>query len=347
MKNAEIPSSLKHITDEAPGYNRIKRAGKFIYRDANGKQITNESTLKRIEDLVIPPMWEEVWICKKANGYLLATGRDAKGRKQYLYHRVWNDFVNAEKFSELLGFAKSLPTIRAQVNRDLRKRTWAKEKVTALAIRVMDELYLRIGNKRYREENETYGLTTLRKKHLKENAKGLTIKYKAKSGKLRKVSVDHPTLSKNLKACAELPVYEIFRYHQGNKYYPIESHDINDYLCKVSGKNITAKNFRTWGGTVLSVKLAPFARDILKENPRKKFETTLVRLVANELNNTVSICRKYYIHPQVLKAVLKTDTQKMRIPVSSKSAEWYRPEELAVMKILRQEARKASVGASE
>ncbi|QGY47693.1 DNA topoisomerase IB [Maribellus comscasis] len=342
MKNINIPSSLVHVTDTEAGYKRLLKNGeKFIYQDEKGKRIRDKATLERIEKLVIPPMWEDVWICKKHNGHLQATGRDVKGRKQYLYHAVWNEHINLEKFNGLLDFAQSLPKIRAKINRNLRKRAWVKEKVVALAIKVMDELYLRIGNKRYMKENDTYGLTTLRKKHLKETSEGLTIKYMAKSGKLRKISVNHPTLKKHLKACAELPGYEIFRYQEGEKYYPVESQDINEYLREISGKDITAKSFRTWGGTVLTVELAPIARKIVEENPRKKFETTLVSMVADELNNTVSVCRKYYIHPVILKAVVNGDTERIKVSSSSKSAKWYRPEELVVLKILKTERNKS------
>jgi DNA topoisomerase-1 len=340
MKDIKVPSSLVHVTDAEPGYKRLRLRGKFIYQDGKGKRIKDKKILERIENLVIPPVWDDVWICKKNNGHLQATGRDAKGRKQYLYHTVWNEYINIEKFSSLLDLAESLPKIRTKINRNLRKRTWVKEKVVALAIKVMDELYLRIGNKRYMKENGTYGLTTLRKKHLKENAEGLTIKYKAKSGKLRKISVNHPTLTKHLKACAELPGYEIFRYREGEKYYPVESQDINEYLRETSGKDITAKSFRTWGGTVLTVELAPLARKIVEENPRKKFETTLVRMVADELNNTVSVCRKYYIHPVILKAVLNGDAGKVKVSSSAKSAKWYTTEELVVLKILKTERNK-------
>ena len=335
MKKIGIPSDLVHVSDTDSGYAREKRGKKFIYMDKGGKKITDKKVLERIENLVIPPAWKDVWICKKPKGHLQATGRDAKGRKQYLYHPDWNEYINTEKFNSLIDFAKCLPKIRKQVNNHLRKHRWEKDKVIALAVKVMDELYLRVGNKHYMKENDTYGLTTLRKKHLKESSKGLVIKYKAKSGKLRKVTVNHPTLRKHLKACSSLPGYEVFRYQEENKYHPIESDDINAYLQKVSEKEITAKYFRTWAGTVLTVKMAPFARKICEENRRKKLETTLVGLVAKELNNTVSVCRKYYIHPKVLQTVLQTETEKLKVNSSSKSAKWYRTEELIALKILR------------
>ncbi len=338
MQDTNIPSSLLYICQNTAGYIRVKNGKGFYYQNENGKRITDKKILQRINDLVIPPAWENVWICKKRNGHLQATGRDEKGRKQYLYHPKWSEHFNSEKFNSLLYFGKNLPKIRKRVNADLRKHKWVKNKVIALAIKVMDELFLRVGNKRYMKENDTYGLTTLRKKHLKEDSTGLTIKYKAKSGKLRLINVNHPTLIKLLKKCSELPGYEIFRYAEGGKFHPLESQDINEYLREITGHDITAKSFRTWGGTVLAVKMEPLARKICEENPRRKFETTLLKLVAKELNNTVAVCRKYYVHPEVLKVIVNREIQNPFLSSGKKASKWYRPEELVVMKILKNTA---------
>jgi DNA topoisomerase-1 len=337
MKNNQVPPSLVHVNDCAPGYRRIKKRDKFIYLDDQGKTVTNPKTVARIESLVIPPMWEDVWICKKLQGHLQATGRDAKGRKQYIYHPLWNEYFSQLKYNGLKPFAQSLPQIRHQLQKDLRRRKWDKEKVVALAVKLMDEYYLRIGNKFYKEENDTYGLSTLRKKHLKVDKKHLHLRYKAKSGKLRKVTVGHPTLKRLLKQCSELPGYELFRYQSEGKFVPIDSKDINDYLRKTSSFNITAKNFRTWGGTVLAVRLEPKARQAVEEKPRKKLETTLLRLVANELNNTVAVCRDYYIHPKVLEAAINGTLKNFLLLENVPGAEWYSTEELVVLNILKDE----------
>jgi DNA topoisomerase-1 len=336
MKNNQVPPSLVHVNDCAPGYRRIKKRDKFIYLDDQGKAVTSPKTVARIESLVIPPMWEDVWICKKLQGHLQATGRDAKGRKQYIYHPLWNEYFSELKYTGLVGFAQSLPIIRQQLKKDLLRRKWGKEKVAALAIKLMDTYYLRVGNKFYEEENGTYGISTLRKKHLKEEKRHLLLKYKAKSGKLRKISVGHPTLKKLLKQCSELPGYELFRYQTGGKYVPIDSKDINDYLRVVSGMDITAKNFRTWGGTVLTVKLEPQARQIIAEKPRRKMETTLLRLVANELNNTVAVCRDYYIHPKVMEAAIRGELANVQPLKNIPGAEWFSQDELKVLAILKE-----------
>jgi DNA topoisomerase-1 len=336
MTANDLPPSLHYTNDSQPGYHRKTIGKKIVYTDDNGKELKSKKILKRLNDLVIPPQWQNVWICKDANGHIQATGRDAKGRKQYIYNPVWKEHIAEYKYSNLLNFGKSLPKIRQQVEKDLRKRTWTKEKVVALAIRFMDELFMRVGNKKYLQENGTYGLTTLRKKHIKESKNGLTIKYKAKSGKFRELNVEHPVLTRLLKQCSELPGYEVFRYVSDNKTVPIDSQDINNYLRNVTSQNITAKNFRTWGGTVMAMKLAAQANEICCQNPRRNPETTLVRLVADELNNTVSVCRKYYIHPTILKNLTTAKPLNGFKSVNRKStSKWFSAEEKSVIKILK------------
>lgn len=330
-----LPPPLHYTNDTRPGYYRKTVGEKIIYLNSDGAEVKSEKILNRINNLTIPPQWKKVWISKDKQGHLQAVGRDAKGRKQYIYHPLWKKYIEKYKYRYLLIFAKKLPKIRSHVEKDLRKRKWTREKVVALAIRLMDELLMRVGNVKYQKENGTYGLTTLRKKHLQESVKGLTIKYKAKSEKYRKLNVEHPILRKLLKQCSELPGYEVFRYASDGKYIPINSQDINLYLKNLTQEGITAKSFRTWGGTVLTLKLLPKAIDICSENPRKKLETTLVRLVANELNNTVSVCRKYYIHPEVLKfATESRSTEIQKKLKKKKDRKWLSAEEKMVIEIL-------------
>lgn len=312
IEKVQIPGSLVYVNDSMEGYYRRGESPVFTYTDKDGNEITDEKVLERISGLVIPPDWRNVWICKKILGHIQATGRDSKGRKQYIYHKRWGEHLSRQKYESLKEFGENLPLIRQQVNSDLRRRTWNKRKISALAIKLMEESYVRVGNKMYQKMNGTFGLTTLRRKHLKEDDKSLILQFKAKSGKEMKVRISHPTLRKQLKLCSELPGHELFRYYEDNRYWPLTSSDINEYLREVSGKDITSKDFRTWGGTVLTVKFEPVARQIISENPRKKFETTLVQLVAKELNNTVSVCRRYYIHPRVLKVVVNGQTDKYR-----------------------------------
>lgn len=333
MEN-KFPPSLVYVNDEKPGYAREGKKGNFRYVHKNGKKVTNQNILKRINNLSIPPDWSSVWISKNSKGYIQAVGRDSKGRKQYIYHEKWNEYVNFQKYDNLKVFGKKLQEIRKQLLEDLQLDAWNRKKVIALAVKLMDEFHIRIGNKYYKETNGTFGLTTLRRKHLEEEKKYLLLKYKAKNGKLRKIKVDHPTLKELLKQCSELPGHELFRYKSEGKYIPVNSQDINNYLREITGTEITAKDFRTWGGTVLTVKFLSRAKKICDENPRKKLETTLVQLVAKKLNNTVSIARKYYIHPKVLKTAIGKDIASFAALKNQSNSKWYNPEEIIVLNIL-------------
>lgn len=335
VKNRILPPYLVYVSDHTPGYRRIREGEEFNYLDQAGKVINKEKTLSRIRALGIPPMWENVWICPKDYGHIQATGRDAKGRKQYIYHSGWNEFISEQKYDSLLTFALALPRMREQMNKALRTRKWSKEKVTALAVSLMDVAYLRVGNTQYRKLNGTYGLTTLRRKHLKESRDGLVLKYMAKSGKLRKITIRDPRLKRLLRECSELPGYELFRYQNDDGFHPLTSQDINQYLLEISGGPFTAKTFRTWGGTVLAVRLEPKARAILQQYPRRKEDTILIRLVAEELNNTIAVCRKYYIHPFVLECVLNGSWENFP-PVAGECSEWYNPAERICLRILKQ-----------
>lgn len=334
--NGHLGAALIHVNDHMPGYTRHRDEESFLYFNERGKRVRDKRVLKRIRELVIPPMWEDVWICKLPEGHIQATGRDARGRKQYIYHPLWHARSNDLKYHRLLDFARALPSIRERVRSDLRLRSWGREKVLALAVALMDEMHLRVGNKLSETERETYGLTTLRRKHLQETGKGLIIKYKAKSGKLRKVTLAQPRLIRLVKECSELPGYEVFRYESDGRYIPINSQDVNQYLREIAEMDVTAKDFRTWGGTVLTVELEPAARQLCAVYPRKKLDTTLVRLVAEQLGNTVSVCRNYYIHPEVLNKAVTGGTTSLRLRAAARKAEWYSDNEWVVMHILRQ-----------
>lgn len=336
MTYSDLPSSLRYANDNMSGYHRETNGDALVYSDENRIEVKDQKTLKRINELVIPPMWQNVWICKYPKGYIQAVGRDAKGRKQYIYHQLWKEYISEVKYNKLVSFAKCLPQIRKQVQKDLQKRKWTKEKVVALAIRLMDNFFLRVGNKKYEKENGTYGLTTLRKKHLKEVKNGLIIKFKAKSGKFRELKVEHPILIRLLKQCSELPGYEVFRFQSGNKFVPIDSQDINDYLRTITSQNISAKNFRTWGGTVSTLKLAIKAQELCAQNPRRNLQTALIGLVASELNNTVAVCRKYYIHPVILENIVNNSSEQLQKSFKRKSnSKWLSTEETMVIQLLK------------
>ena len=302
-----LPRNLIYQDDTQPGYFRKKWGRGHTYLDNNVKLTTTE-TLDWLRTLRIPPDWDNVWISKNPNGHLLATGYDAKGRKQYYYHPLWSEYRNQAKFAKLKSFGMALPLLRKQTNKDIARKGWPKEKVLALTVQVLDEYGIRIGNEQYKKENRTFGLTTLRRKHLEFEQGTGRLEYKAKSGRYRKVSIKRGQLARLIKRCSELPGYEIFTYRgEDGKYHQVQSQDVNQYLQQIIGDEFTCKDFRTWYGTTIAVEKWEEAHQMVEENSRLKLETTLIKLVAKALGNTVSVCRKYYIHPKVLSAAINND----------------------------------------
>lgn len=295
------PKDIQYIPDDAPGYSRLVKEDRYVYMTAAGNPVKGQSDLKRINSMVIPPAWQNVWISTDPNGHLQATGYDEKGRKQYIYHSDWVAYRQRSKFARLNVFGNTLSRIRARLDEDLQQQGWPKSRVLALVVSLMDSHYLRIGNDYYKNHNQTFGLTTLRRKHLEEEGNQLKIGYKAKSGKYRNITLKNRSLIKLVLATSELPGYEVFRYlDDSGKSCKIDSHDVNEYLKEIGSENITAKDFRTWGGTVLAVNFYNQARQDVANNPRSKLETAIVRRVAKKLCNTMATCREYYIHPKVL-----------------------------------------------
>ena len=320
MQKTDVPKELIYVSSfDRDGFLRRKTNDGFEYLDNDGKPVLDRAILKRIEDLVIPPIWKDVWICKNAKGHVQAIGYDLKGRRQYIYHPKWSAYRQQNKFSKLPLFAEKLPLIREKVAIDLRRKGWPKERVLALTVKMLDEYYLRIGNLNYKRNNETYGLTTLRRKHLVDNGRTLSLTYKAKSGKYRKISISNPTLAKLIRETSDLPGYEVFRYlDEDGKSRTIDSSDVNEYIRHLSDSDFTAKVFRTWGGSRLSIDYWEAAKKDVEENPRRKIETALVQRVAKKLGNTVSICRDYYIHPKVLQVVAQPEFKLPRISKAKK-----------------------------
>lgn len=293
---------LSYVSDEAKGYRRKKHGRGHVYYDPEGNKIGKEQLEARLRGLVIPPMWADVWICKDEKGHIQATGYDESGRKQYIYHPDWVKYRNANKYHKLIEFGKKLPVIRRRVHEDLQQEEWTKEKVLALVLSVLDESYIRIGNKSYLEANNTYGLTTLRRKHLEVGEDGVIFRYRAKSGKEREVNIENEKVASLIKECNELPGYELFRYREKGSAYTIDSGDVNEYLQEIAGEEFSSKDFRTWGGTVIAVEVFEDAMQEVEENPRRNLLSTLVQHVAARLGNTPAVCRDYYIHPAILEA---------------------------------------------
>lgn len=292
--------ALLYLSDHLPGIVRERTPSGFRYRGPDGKILSDEGQLERIKKLVIPPMWEDVWISPHPHGYVQATGRDSKGRKQYIYHAAYRNQQQLSKFSNLFQFGSCLTAIRARLQQDIRRRRWDKYKMLAIVLELLDEHYLRIGNNCYHEENGTFGATTLRKKHLHMEKEGMVLQYKAKAGKLRKINLRSGQLARLVRKCSELPGYELFRYAENGKFHTLESADVNEYLREITGQDFTSKTFRTWGGTVMTLEKIPDALVELEQFPKRKFEAVLVKHVSQELGNTQSVCRNYYMHPQVL-----------------------------------------------
>lgn len=287
------------------GYFR-RRAGKgFIYLDEHKSKIKDTVIIERIKNLKIPPMWEEVSISTNENTHLQATGKDQKGRKQYLYHPQWMSYRNECKFRRMTEFGRALPIIRKQSLADMQLHGWPKKKVLGLVVQILNEAYIRIGNIYYKEENETYGLTTLRRKHLKIEGSKISFQYKAKSGKYRNIGIKNIRLRRLIKACSELPGHEIFRFldEEDKKWHSIDSHDVNEYLKSISGEQFSSKDFRTWGGSVTAIEKFEKAREQARATNKKTMIPTLIKMVAQKLGNTVAICRDYYIHPAILEAI--------------------------------------------
>lgn len=297
-----IPKHLVHVDDSRPGYTRKKWGRGFSYFDVNRERLKQKEALKRIHSLVIPPNWKNVWICVDSSGHLQCTGYDARARKQYLYHPDWTEYRQREKFSKVLSFGRVLPEIRKKVDADLALSSWPKQKVLALAVHLLDDYYLRIGNSAYVKKNETYGLTTLRRKHLNfRDESFLKLSYQAKSNKERNIAIRDKMLIRMIRETSELRGYEVFRYlDSDNQSCSIDSSDVNTYIHEIGGDAFTAKDFRTWAGTKLAVEFALSAFEEADNHPTRKRIPTLVKQVAKRLGNTQKVCRTYYIHPAIL-----------------------------------------------
>jgi len=298
---------LRYSNDKKPGYSRKIVNGKFIYLNTEGKQITDQDTIERINKLVIPPAYKNVWIAPYANGHIQAVGYDAKGRKQYRYHPLWVKMSQQEKFSHLLDFGRNLPKIRNKIKIDMEKPGLPREKILATIVWLLEKTLIRIGNEEYEEDNKSYGLTTLKNRHatIKTTDK-IVFQFKGKSGVYHNVSLKNKKIAKILRRCKEIPGQDLFQYFDENKQIQnIDSYDVNEYLREITNEDITAKDFRTWGGTILAAKAfskigVPQEENLIKENI-----SNIVKEVASFLRNKPATCRKYYIHPLIMTAYEK------------------------------------------
>jgi len=291
----------------APGYGRRRHGRGFMFLTPGGERLSEPRALAHCRALAIPPAWEEVWIGRETNGHILCTGLDARSRKQYLYHPLWNEWRDQRKFVGLVEFANRLHRVRDAVARDLKGGRVSRRRVVAAAVRLVDRGLVRVGNDAYARDNRTFGATTLRERHLEVNEEGeILLDFVGKSNQDRRVAFEDPALARSLRYCQELPGQRLFRYRaEDGRVRPVNSNDVNAYLRAASGlEDVSAKDFRTWGGTVAAWQHADAHRDAEPARP----DSAAVRHVAETLGNTVTVARKYYVHPELLKAIARGET---------------------------------------
>lgn len=334
-------AGLRYVSDNHPGITREVAKEGFCYRDVDGKLIRDEATLARIKSLAIPPAWTEVWICPVENGHIQATGRDARRRKQYRYHPRWRNVRDEVKYERMLNFGQALPAIRAQVDSDLRLQGLPREKVLATIVYLLEATMMRIGNEEYARQNKSFGLTTLRDRHVRIDGSEVEFHFRGKSGVRHTIKVDDPRLARIIRRARDLPGQELFQYiDDEGQQRTVDSADVNDYLRTLTGKDYTAKDFRTWSGTVLAALALQEYEKFDSQAQAKKNIVRAIESVSEKLGNTPSICRKCYVHPAVIESYLdgtmlhalqqRTQEEMMH------DLHALRPEEAAVLALLQE-----------
>lgn len=299
-------AGLVYVTDSALGFSRKKRGEKFDYYDADGGKIEDFATLDRIKALVIPPAWTDVWICARANGHLQASGRDARGRKQHRYHPKFREHRERAKFDHVIEFAEGLPALRQRVERDRRKRGLPRDRVLATVVHLLDTTLIRVGNDDYAQQNKSYGLTTLLDRHAKIEGAEVRFIFKGKSGKEWRLALKDRRIANVVKATQDLPGQRLFQYiDDDGAQREVTSSDVNSYLREVTGRDVTAKDFRTWAGTVLAATALAACDAVESETAAKRKVREAIGEVAQRLGNTPTICRKCYVHPRLIKRFIE------------------------------------------
>ncbi|WP_439532120.1 DNA topoisomerase IB [Polymorphobacter sp.] len=298
--SAAREAGLRYSSDDDPGIGRSGSPGKFRYTDAKGRRVTDKGDLARIAALAIPPAWTQVWICPHARGHVQATGRDARGRKQYRYHAKWREHRDSAKFGQMAAFGRVLPALRAAVDRDLARRDLSRQRVLATIVRLLETTLIRIGNEDYARTNKSFGLTTLRARHLKADGKALLFDFRGKSGVRHRTRITDRKAQTVIKKLRDLPGQRLFQYEDADgTAHAIDSSDVNDYLRTLTGEDITAKDFRTWAATLGAARTLAAADPPLTEAEAKRAIVACVKTTATQLGNTPAVCRAAYIHPHV------------------------------------------------
>ncbi|HET8727471.1 MAG TPA: DNA topoisomerase IB, partial [Alphaproteobacteria bacterium] len=334
-------AGLRYVSDDMPGITR-KRAGKgFAYRDPEGRPIRDRAEIRRLKSLAIPPAYTDVWICPYPAGHLQATGRDDRGRKQYRYHPRWREVRDETKYERMLAFGERLPAMRERIDADLRRHGMPREKVLAAVVRLLETTLIRVGNDEYAKDNRSFGLTTMRRRHAEIEGGTIRFRFRGKSGKQQEVTLRDRRLAGVVRKCEELPGQELFSYIDDEGVpRDVGSADVNDYLREIGGEAFTAKDFRTWAGTVLAaMALQEFERFDTKAAAKRNV-TQAIEQVAARLGNTPAICRKCYVHPEIVRSYVDgglVEPLRERIDAALKSElPGLTPEEAAVMAFLRQ-----------
>jgi DNA topoisomerase-1 len=296
-------AGLRYVNDDRPGIRRRKTGKGFRFVHPDGRPVKEPAVLERIKKLAIPPAWTDVWICPLANGHLQATGRDARGRKQYRYHPDWRSVRDETKFSKMIAFAEALPKIRDKVEQDLGLPGLPREKVVGAVVKLLETTLIRIGNKEYARQNRSFGLTTLRDRHVDIDGSKVKFEFRGKSGQDHSVEISDRRLARVVKRCRDLPGQELFQYlDDAGERQTIDSSDVNAYLKEVTGEEFTAKDFRTWGGTVLALSALAEVGMCESEKEANKAVVEAIKRVSSELGNKPAICRKFYVHPVVIES---------------------------------------------
>ena len=330
-------AGLRYVSDAQPGIRR-KRAGKgFAYVDSDGKTIRDAEQLAKIRSLAIPPAYTDVWICPSPNGHIQATGRDARGRKQYRYHPKWREVRDETKFVRMIAFSEALPRIRERVERDLTLQGLPREKVLATVVRLLECTRIRVGNDEYAKSNRSFGLTTLQDRHVEISGSTLRVEFRGKSGKTHKVDLNDRRLARIVRRCQAVPGEDLFQYLDDDGVrQSVGSGDVNDYIREISGDDFTAKDFRTWAGTLLAVAALSEVGAWTSQRQAKSNVLRAIDGVAEQLNNTRAVCRKYYVHPAVFDAYLAgTMLKQLQNGTKHAAKAAMTVEEMAVVRLLR------------
>ena len=325
-------AGLRYVSDDGPGIRRTRRGRGFSYELADGTLISDPDERERIKALAVPPAWTDVWICPAPDGHILATGRDDRGRKQYRYHPEWSRVRSEDKFGSLPAFAEALPTLRERVDADLGKRSLSREKVLALVVRLLDETLIRIGNEAYAAENESYGLTTMLPDHADIDGKHITFDFTAKGGLTRNVRVQNKKLAGIVHGCWELGGQDLFSYLEDGEVVDVTSGDVNAYLQEIIGQGVTAKHFRTWGGTVSAAAALAISRPPESDADADKAILAAFDVASTVLGNTRAVCRQSYVHPAIPEAYRCGDLAELW--PRARSTTWLDRQERLVQRLL-------------